>query len=236
VHRPAQGGYSPDNNSKSSFDMNRYTTMFSALLMSAVAARVVHAENVTTYGAGVESCQAYLDAKDGGVADEVIFVDWLSGYFSAVNRTSNHRNNILGLADLKVALEHIDATCRARPSLHFAEAAGIVVLGAKPGPVAHAIEATTYGSADKACQVFVEAREQQQAEYWAEFLHWLGGYLSGVNAMSLRTNNVLGAAELVDAVRWLDTFCSSHPGNPFGSAVDALVAAAGATQSGGSLR
>ena len=216
--------------------MNRYATMFSALLMSAVAARVVHAEDVTTYGAGLESCQAYLDARDGGVADEVIFVDWLSGYFSAVNRTSNHRNNILGLADLKVALEHIDATCRARPSLHFAEAAGFLVLGAKPGPAAHAIEATSYGSADKACRLFVEAREQRQAEYWAEFLHWLGGYLSGVNAMSLRTDNVLGPAELADAVQWLDTFCSTHPVTSFEGAVDALIAATGDAQGRSTVR
>jgi hypothetical protein len=221
---------------KGSLEMNRYATMALALLLGTVIAHPAHADDVTTYGDGLRSCQAYLDARAGDIAQAVTFVDWLSGYFSAANRTSNHRNNLLGLGDLKVVLEHLDDFCRARPHLHFAEAAGIMVLGAKPGPVAHAIEATTYGSADKACRVFVEAREQQQAEYWAEFLDWLGGYLSGVNAMSLRTNNVLGAAELVDAVRWLDTFCSSHPGNPFGSAVDALVAAAGAAQSGGSLR
>jgi hypothetical protein len=214
--------------------MNRYATMLSALLMSAVAAPPVHADNVTTYGAGLESCQAYLDARDGDIGEKVIFVDWLSGYFSAVNRTSNHRNNLLGLADLKVALERIDGTCRAGPSLHFAEAAGILVLGAKPGPVAHSIGATTYGSADKACHLFVEAREQQQSEYWREFLHWLGGYLSGVNAASLRTNNVLGGAELEDALHWLDTFCSAHPITSFGVAVDALIAASGAGQSGGS--
>ena len=119
--------------------------------------------------------------------------------------------------------------------MHFAEAAGILVLGAKPGPAAHAIEATTYGSADKACHLFVEAREQQQAEYWAEFLHWLGGYLSGVNTISLRTNNVLGAAELADAVHWLDIFCSDHPVTPFGTAVDALIAATGTAQGAGPM-
>ena len=215
--------------------MNRYAMMVSALLMSAVAARPVYADNVTTYGAGLKPCQSYLDARDGNVAEEVIFVDWLGGYFSAVNRISAHRNNILGLADLRVMLEHLDSTCRARPSMHFAEAAGILVLGAKPGPAAHAIEATTYGSADKACHLFVEAREQQQAEYWAEFLHWLGGYLSGVNTISLRTNNVLGAAELADAVHWLDIFCSDHPVTPFGTAVDALIAATGTAQGAGPM-
>ena len=212
--------------------MNRYTTMVSALLMGIAAARSAHADNVTVYGAGVRSCQSYLAARDGSIAEEVSFVDWLGGYFSAVNRTSSHRNNFLGLGDLKGALERLDASCRARPNMHFAEAAGILVLGARPGPAAHSIEVATYGSADKACHLFVEAREQREAEYWSEFLYWLGGYLSGVNAMSLRTNDVLGTAELSDAVHWLDTFCSAHPTTPFGGAVDALIAAPGAAQGG----
>jgi hypothetical protein len=225
-----------DNNEKGGFEMYRYAAILWMVMLGVVVVPAAHADNVTTYGAGLESCQAYLDAHDGNIAEEVTFVDWLGGYFSAVNRTSSHRNNILGLADLKVMLERLDSTCRARPSLHFAEAAGILVLGAKPGPVAHAIEATTYGSADKACHLFVEAREQQEAQYWAEFLNWLGGYLSGVNAVSLRTNNVLGAAELADAVHWLDTFCSAHPVTPFGAAVDALIADTGAPKVAGPVR
>jgi hypothetical protein len=203
--------------------MYRYLTMLSLLLLGAVAAPLANAEEVTTYGAGLKSCQAYLDARDGTIADEVVFIDWLSGYFSAVNRTSNHRNNFLGLTDLKAALERLDNNCRARPDLHFAAVAGLLVLGAKPGPATHVIDVTSYGSADKACQVFVEAREQKQPDFWAEFLHWLGGYLSGVNAMSLRTSNVLGNAELADAVHWLDIYCSAHSGTPFGAAVEALI-------------
>jgi hypothetical protein len=205
--------------------MYRYSTMLSLLLLGAVAAPLARADQVTTYGAGLKSCRAYLDARDGSIADEVDFIDWLGGYFSAVNRTSNHRNNILGLTDLKVALERLDNNCRARPDLHFAAAAGLLVLGAKPGPATHVIEVTTYGSADKACHVFVEAREQKQTDFWAEFLHWLGGYLSGVNAMSLHTNNVLGDAELADAVHWLDNYCGAHPVMPFGAAVEALISA-----------
>lgn len=205
--------------------MYRYSRMLFLLLLGAVATPLAAAGEVTTYGAGLKSCRAYLDARDGDVGDAVDFVDWLGGYFSAVNRTSKHRNNILGLADLKVALERLDNNCRARPDLHFAEAAGLLVLGAKPGPATHVIEVTSYGSADKACHVFVEAREQRQPDFWAEFLHWLGGYLSGVNAMSLRTNNVLGDAQLADAVHWLDSFCGAHPVTPFGAAVEELIGA-----------
>ena len=207
--------------------MHRRATMLSVLLLAAVAATQARAEEVTAYGAGLKSCQAFVVARDDTDADEVDFIDWLGGYFSAVNRTSIHRNNILGLTDLRLALERLDAYCRARPDQHFAEAAAMLVLGSRPGPATHVIEVTTYGSADKACHLFVEAREQKQAEFWAEFLHWLGGYLSGVNAMSLRTNNVLGDGELADAVQWLDAFCSTHPGTPFGTAVDTLIAGAG---------
>jgi hypothetical protein len=210
--------------------VNRYATIVSALLVAAAAARPAHADDITTYGAGLRSCQAYLDARNAGNGAEVTFVDWLSGYFSAVNRTSSHRNNVLGLADLKVTLGRLDETCRAAPHRRFAEAAAIMVLGAKPGPAAHALDATTYGSADKACRLFIEAREQRQTEYWAEFLYWLGGYLSGVNAVSPRTNNVLGAAELGDALQWLDGFCNAHPITSFGTAVDVLVAASGDPQ------
>jgi hypothetical protein len=207
--------------------MCRYSRILPLLLLAVIAAPPALAGDVvTTYGAGLKSCQDYLDARDGSISDQVVFVDWLGGYVSAVNRTSNHRNNMLGLTDLKVALERMDRHCRARPERHFAEAASLLVFGSPPGPATHTVEVTTYGSADKACQVFVEAREQQQVDSWAEFLRWLGGYLSGVNATSLRTNNVLGNVELVDAVHWLDTYCDAHPATAFGSAVDALIVVA----------
>ncbi len=206
--------------------MYRSATIVSLFLTSLLAAPLVRADAVTTYGAGLRSCRAYVEVRDGDIPGEVVFIDWLSGYFSGVNRTSNHRNNLLGLADLGWALKRLDALCQARPDLHFAEAAGIMLLGAKPGPATHALEVTTYGSADKACRVFVEAREQQEMDYWAEFMRWLGGYLSGVNAMSLRTSNVLGDVQLAEALRWLDVYCGAHPDTRFGPAVEALVAQA----------
>ncbi len=106
----------------------------------------------------------------------------------------------------------------------------MLVLAAPRGPATHAIEIKTYGSADKTCQVFVDARDQEESTYRAEFLNWLGGYLSGFNAMSLRTSNILGDAELADAVQWLDSYCSTHPSTSFGAAVEALVRTAGDAQ------
>lgn len=197
------------------------------IVMGAAAAPAARAMDVTTYGAGLKSCGAYLQARENNTAEQVPFIDWLSGYFSAVNKTSHHRNNFLGLGDLGVALYRLDDNCRVRPLAHFADAAGILLFGAKPGPAAHSIHATDYGSVDKSCQVYREAQEQQDVTNWEAltgFTNWLGGYLSGVNAISPDTNNVLGNAELTQAMSWLDRYCDVHPLSTFGAAVEALVA------------
>ncbi len=150
------------------------------------------------------------------------YLEWLGGYFSGVNKTSNHRNNILGLAGLKGAMFWLDDYCRARPLVPFAEAAGMLILSSKPGP-AHAMEVSTYGSEGRSCQAYLEARTQLDMVDWGQFRDWLGGYLSGVNAMSLSTNDILGNTDLTQAVYWLDRYCSSQPTAVFGVAADALV-------------
>jgi hypothetical protein len=155
----------------------------------------------------------------------VTFVDWLSGYVSAVNRTSHHRNNFLGLGDLGEALRHIEIYCQARPLAPFALAASHIVYGAHTGPAAHAPEPVSYGSADKTCSQYLQAREDRDRINGAEFRDWLAGYLSGVNAMSLASGNVLGNSELLDAVRWVDDWCSGHPSLSYSAAAEALVSA-----------
>ena len=194
--------------------------------LAALASQAVHAEEVTAYGAGLKSCKAYLDARGATASEQVGFIDWLSGYFSGVNKTSAHRNNFLGLADLAAALNSLDTYCDSRPRAPFAEAAAVLVFGAKTGPTSHALgDAPNYGAADKSCQVYRDARAQREVNYWTEFTDWLGGYLSGVNAISLRTANILGDAKLTDAVHWLDDYCDAHPPTSFNAAVEALVAA-----------
>lgn len=208
--------------------MFRRAAIVSTLLIGAIVAPAAHAVGVTTYGVGLESCKTYLDARQEASVGQVAFVDWLSGYFSGVNKTSNHRNNFFGLADLTGAMSWLEDYCNARPQVHFAEAVGMMLLGAKPGPAAHSIEDVNYGSADRSCSMYLEARGQRDVIYQdasGEFTNWLGGYLSGVNAMSLHTNNVLGSAELTDAVAWLERYCSAHSLTSFANAVDALVLA-----------
>lgn len=192
-----------------------------------------HADAVTTYGVGLRPCQAYLNSlSSDNPVERVTFIDWLGGFVTAVNRTSRHRNNFLGLADLGEGLRHIEVYCQARPLEPFAMAASHIVYGAHTGPAAHAAEPVSYGSADKTCSQYLQAREGRDSINGAEFRDWLAGYLSGVNAISLASGNVLGSAELLDAVHWLDEWCTSHPVASYSSAAEALVSAQSSEGSG----
>jgi hypothetical protein len=82
----------------------------------------------------------------------------------------------------------------------------------------------SYGSADKSCSQYQQARGERASTNGAEFRNWLAGYISGVNAISLTSGDILGGAELIDAVGWLDEWCVAHPLASFGGAVAALVA------------
>lgn len=208
--------------------MYRHAPTIALVLLVTMISPAASAVGITTYGAGLKSCKSYLTARQQDNGESAAFVDWLSGYFSGVNKTSTRRNNFFGLSDLKAAMAWLDDYCNARSQVPFAAAVGTLLLAGKPGPAAHSIDVTSYGSAGKSCESYLDAREQRDATYLdasAEFTNWLGGYLSGVNAMSLRTENVLGAAGLGDAVSWLQGYCQAHPVTSFGDAVDALLAA-----------
>jgi hypothetical protein len=192
-------------------------------LMGAGVALTANATEVTTYGAGLKSCGAYLDARERQNTDEVAFVDWFSGYASGVNSTSNHTNNILGDANLKEAVYRLGNYCRAHPDTPVAVALDVLVIGARSTRARQAVEITTYGTGFKSCAVYLYAREQQNADE-AAFVDWFGGYLSGVNAISLTTNNILGDSDFTGAIYWIDNYCRANPRARFAEAVDARVA------------
>ena len=95
---------------------------------------------------------------------------------------------------------------------------------------AHSVEVTAYGSGFNSCADYLEARRRQFLDGVASidraaFVDWLTGYLSGVNAMSPSTTNVLGQTELPEAVQWLNGYCGAHMTAPFTVAIEALVGA-----------
>jgi hypothetical protein len=198
--------------------------IISMLLVSAGAATTAHAVEVTTYGAGLKSCRTYLDAREQQNADEIAFVDWASGYLSGVNATSHRTNRILGDSNLQSAIYWIGNYCRARPGAPFAVAVGSLLTGASPGPATQGTEITTYGAGFKSCGAYLNARERQGADE-GTFLDWLSGYVSGVNAISMRTNNILGHSDIAGVVYWLDDYCRAHELTRFAVAVDARIAA-----------
>ena len=195
----------------------------SIFLTGAGAALTAHASEVTTYGAGLKTCATYLDARQQQNTDEVAFVEWFSGYASGVNSTSNHTDNILGDANLKEAVYRLGNYCRAHPVTPVAVALDVLVIGARSTWARQTTEVTTYGTGSKPCSVYLYAREQSNADEIA-FVDWLGGYLSGVNAMSLTTNDVLGNSDLTAVIYWIDDYCRANPGVPFAEAVDARLA------------
>jgi hypothetical protein len=216
--------------------MYRLAGIVLVLFAGTCAVPNAYATQITTYGSGLKPCGAYVTARSSDTADVVTFTDWLGGYLSGVNSASKHRNNLLGEAEFKGAMYWLDEFCRTHPDVHFADAVGVMLIGSKSGPTAHTVEVTSYGSGHKSCEKYLESREQQsikaylQAHAWenvdaAQFVDWLGGFVSGVNAISSATDNVLGANELKDAVYWLDNYCTAHPPALFSDAVEALVGA-----------
>ena len=200
--------------------MYRRAVIVSMFLIGAGTATAAHADKVITYGAGLKSCEAYLDAREQQSADEVSFLDWLGGYLSGVNTTSNHMNNILGDPNLTGAVYWLGNYCRAHPHTPVAVALDVLAVGGRSTTARQTVEVTTYGAGFKSCGTYLDAREQQNADE-VSFLDWLGGYLSGVNAMSLSTNNVLGDSDLTGVISWLDNYCRANPGTLFAVAVAA---------------
>jgi len=196
--------------------------MVALFLVGATAAVAAHGE-VVTYGAGLKTCDSFLVAKDQQDVEEVSILDWLAGYVSGVNSTSNHINNVLGDTNLTGAVYWLDDYCRAHPRVEIAVALDILVVGARSTTARRTVELTTYGTGFKSCDAYLNARQEGSAAQIA-FIDWLGGYVSGVNALSLSTDNVLGDEDLTPAVYWIDNYCRSNPDTHFAEAIEARLA------------
>jgi hypothetical protein len=81
---------------------------------------------------------------------------------------------------------------------------------------------TTYGTGYRSCEIYLRARSEDSAPQIA-FIDWLGGYVSGFNAVSVKTDNALNDADLTPAVYWLDEYCRANPDSPFVEAIEARL-------------
>jgi hypothetical protein len=205
--------------------MQRRTTIISLLVICAGAAMTTRAEGVTTYGTGLKSCGAYLEAREQQSADEMAFVDWFSGYLSGVNSTYNRANNILANSNLKQALYWVEEYCRARAPDSFAAASFALLRVASSTTRTQDAKPISYGAGFKSCGTYLNARGQRDPDEMA-FVDWLGGYVSGVNAISMGTTDILGTADITATITWLDSYCRENASSRFAAAVDARLAAA----------
>jgi hypothetical protein len=204
--------------------MFRRVMMIAVVLIGTGATLNAHAVGVTTYGTGLKTCAAYLQAREQQNADELPFVDWLSGYLSGVNVTASRFNNMLHNPNPKDAVYWVAGYCQQRPAMLYSAVAFMLLLNSSASSATHTNEPATYGAGFKTCATYLDAREQRNGEDMA-FVDWLGGYLSGVNAMSKSTTDVLGTSDLASAIFWLDSYCREHAPARFAEAVYARVTA-----------
>jgi hypothetical protein len=203
--------------------MHQRLAVISLLFMATVTAKSALADGVTTYGTGLKSCEAYLAARDQQSSEEVAFVDWFSGYLSGVNSAYNRANNILADANLKQSMYWVESYCRAHTTDSFAVASFALLRRASAATRTQDFKTITYGAGFKSCGTYLTARETRDPDEM-EFVDWLGGYLSGVNAISLDTTNVLGTSDLAGTISWLDNYCRERAAARFAAAAEARVA------------
>lgn len=67
------------------------------------------------YGVGRQTCETYLEARQNGGFSEISYKNWMSGYLTASNRSSDDTYNLLGATDFQGALLWIDKYCKKYP-------------------------------------------------------------------------------------------------------------------------
>jgi hypothetical protein len=210
--------------------MNRQVITVFLFVMLGCAASPAQSK-VVTYGAGLKSCEVYLAAKEQGSREGLAFIDWVSGYVSGVNALSNRVNNIMGDTNLQGTIYWLDGFCRKHSQTSVAVALDVRAAGARSTTGRSTVEVITYGAGFKSCSTYIEAREQQGADEAAfteeaPFMDWFAGYVSGVDAFSLGTDNALAGSDLNAAILWIDGYCQAHPAVQFAAAAAARLASA----------
>ncbi len=64
------------------------------------------------YGVGRQTCETYLEARVNGGFSELSYKNWISGYLTSSNRSSDDTYNLLGDTDFQGALNWIDLYCK----------------------------------------------------------------------------------------------------------------------------
>ena len=63
------------------------------------------------YGVGRQTCETYLEARKTGGFSEISYKNWVSGYLTSSNRSTNDTYNLLGDTDFHGAMAWLDRYC-----------------------------------------------------------------------------------------------------------------------------
>lgn len=99
-----------------------WSALFAVAICGPVRARDIDGQ-FAVYGAGSENCAAFLVARERGGSAERWFLDWLSGYLSAVNNAGAGTYSILGNRRFADILAWLDGYCSVNPDINFTNAA-----------------------------------------------------------------------------------------------------------------
>jgi len=64
------------------------------------------------YGVGRQTCQTYLEARKTGGFSEISYKNWVSGYLTSSNRSTDDTYNLLGNTDFHGAMVWLDSYCK----------------------------------------------------------------------------------------------------------------------------
>ncbi len=98
--------------------MIKAATLWGVILLSLSAQNAYSADKngrYWIYGVGRQACETYLEARTNGGFSEISYKNWISGYLTASNRSSEDTYNLLGSRDFQGALTWIDLYCKKHP-------------------------------------------------------------------------------------------------------------------------
>jgi len=98
--------------------MIKAVTLWGAILLSLSAQNAFSADvhgRYWIYGVGRQACETYLEARDNGGISEISYKNWISGYLTSSNRSSEDTYNLLGKSDFQGALTWVDHYCGKHP-------------------------------------------------------------------------------------------------------------------------
>ena len=98
--------------------MIKLIALWGGLLLSMIAQNAYAADvngRYWIYGVGRQSCVTYLEARKNGGFSEISYKNWISGYLTSSNRSSDETYNLLGDTDFNGALHWVDEYCKKYP-------------------------------------------------------------------------------------------------------------------------